>query len=285
MSFSGLFAVGVSGVTAFTSSLEAVSNNIANSQTVGFKRSRTEFSDLVSIDAPDAGGKVGAGVSALNRQLVGEQGSVTRTDSATDMAIAGAGFFVVSESADAAGGSTPLFTRAGDFSPNAAGDLVNGAGLFLQGARAGAGAPPTGALSSLETVNIYGDPPLAAGATPVGALIGVEIDEDGQIVAAYATGEEIVIYRLPLALFANPEGLDETRGTAFLSTTASGAPVLVAPKQGRAGAIESAAVEISTVDIGQEFSTLIETQRAYASNARIISVADELWRTLVETAA
>ncbi|MEX0645276.1 MAG: flagellar hook basal-body protein, partial [Parvularculaceae bacterium] len=154
MSFSGLFAVGVSGVTAFTTSLEAVSNNIANSQTVGFKRARTEFSDLVTVDAPDANGKVGAGVSALNRQLVAEQGSLTRTDNATDLAISGAGFFVVSEEAGAATASTILFTRAGDFSPNEAGDLVNGAGYFLHPSRAsaGGGAPTTADLAALETV-------------------------------------------------------------------------------------------------------------------------------------
>lgn len=285
MSFSGLFAIGVSGVTAFTAGLEAVSNNIANSQTVGFKRARTEFSDLVTIDAPDANGKVGAGVAASNRQLAGEQGALTRTDNATDLAISGAGFFVVSESAGAAGASALLFTRAGDFSPDAAGDLVNGAGYFLQGIRAGGGASSTGSLSSLETVNIYRAPPLAAGAPAVGALVGVEIDDEGRIIASYATGEEIVLYRLPLALFVNPEGLAEARGTAFQSTSTSGAPVLAAPLEGRAGAIESAAVEISTVDIGQEFSILIETQRAYSTNARVISLADELWRTLVETAA
>ncbi len=286
MSFSGLFAVGVSGVTAFTTSLEAVSNNIANSQTVGFKRARTEFSDLVTIDAPDANGKLGAGVSASNRSLVAEQGSLTRTDNATDIAISGAGFFVVSEEANAPGAAF-LFTRMGDFSPTAAGDLANGAGLFLQGVRAGASgaAPIATTLSSLETVNIYRAPPLAAGAPPVGELIGVEIDDEGQLIASYATGEEIVLYRLPVALFGNPEGLAETRGTAYQPTTASGAAILAAPREGRAGAIESAAVEISTVDIGQEFSTLIETQRAYATNARIISVADELWRALVETAA
>jgi flagellar hook protein FlgE len=61
--------------------------------------------------------------------------------------------------------------------------------------------------------------------------------------------------------------------------------VLANPRTGRAGEIEGSALEISTVDIGREFSTLIETQRAYATNARIITTADELWRTLVETAA
>lgn len=283
MSFAGVFSIAVSGVNAFARSLAAVSTNIANSDTTGFKRTRTEFSNLVS--AQTAGAKSSAGgVGALNRTLAGEQGAVARTSVATNVAVAGAGYFVVSRD----GESAPpfLFTRSGDFSANASGLLVNSAGYFLQGyATDEAGSAPVSGLTALQTIDITRAPPLAAGAPAVGELSGIAIDDQGRVMARYATGETIALYQIPLALFANPEALEETRGTAFLGTTAAGALALAAPRSGRAGAIEGEAVEISTVDIGREFSTLIETQRAYATNARVISVADELWRKLTETAA
>lgn len=288
MSLTGLFSIGVSGVTAFTTGLEAVSNNIANSQTVGFKRARTEFADLVTVASSQAEGRAGAGVGAVNRQLIAEQGAVTRTETKTNAAISGAGFFVVSETADGADGIAPyLFTRAGDFAPNAAGDLINGAQYYLQGYPLGADGEAGAAqgLSGLETVNINRAPPLPDGAGDPGALSGVSLTADGRLIASYANGESYALYRIPVALFTNDNGLSEASATAFLNASAAGNVVLVNPGESRSGTLESEAVEISTVDIGREFSTLIETQRAYSSNAKIISVADELWRRLVETAA
>ena len=286
MSLTGLFAIGVSGVTAFTTSLEAVSNNIANSQTVGFKRARADFADLVTASSPQT--SAGAGVAAVNRQLIAEQGAVTRTETKTNAAISGAGFFVVSEAADGAEGIAPyLFTRAGDFAPDAAGALVNGADYYLQGYPLGADGEAGAAqgLTGLETVNINRAPPLPDGAANPGALAGVSLTADGRLIASYANGESYALYRIPVALFTNDEGLDEASATAFLNASAAGSVVLVNPGESRSGTLESEAVELSTVDIGREFSTLIETQRAYSSNAKIISVADELWRRLVETAA
>lgn len=283
MSVTGLFAIGVSGVNAYATSLEATAQNIANSQTVGYKRARADFADLVSASTP----KTGGGVSAENRVLIAEQGALTRTETATNAAISGAGFFVVAEKASGPGAVAPfLFTRAGDFAPNAAGDLVNGAGHYLQGfALDAAGAAPGSSLSALETINIFRLPALPAGAADPGALAGVSLTADGRLIASYENGESYALYRIPVALFTNDNGLGEGPATAFLNATAAGGMVLVNPGAGRAGHFETSAVEISTVDIGREFSTLIETQRAYATNARVLSVADALWRRIVETAA
>lgn len=283
MSFAGVLSIAVSGVNAFAKSLAAVSTNIANSQTAGFKRTRTEFADLVAAEAAQPRGLAG-GVGASNRTLAEEQGALARTNTATNVAVAGAGYFVVAQ--DAAAAPPVLFTRSGDFAPNAEGALANGVGYFLQGYATDAdGSSATSGLAGLQTVNINRPPPLPAGSPAPGALVGVEIDDEGRVMARYETGERIALYRIPLALFPNAEGLAETRGAAFLQTTAAGALSLALPREGRAGAVEGEALEISTVDIGREFSTLIETQRAYATNARVISVADELWRTLTATAA
>lgn len=284
MAFASVFSIAVSGVSAFARSLAAVSANIANTQTVGYKRARTDFASLVTVDAPDAGTRLAGGVGAVTRTLAEEQGAIRRTNAATNVAVAGAGYFVVAESA--AGAPQFLYTRSGDFAPNAAGALVNGAGFFLQGYPVGAtGSATVTGQAGLQTIDVNRAPPLAAGANPVGALAGVEIDSSGRVIARYATGERIALYQIPLALFPNPEGLEEMRGTAFRRTGLAGDLALAAPGAGRAGRIEGEALEISTVDIGREFSTLIETQRAYATNARVISVADGLLETLVRAAA
>lgn len=288
MSFSSLFSIGLSGLSAFGRGLEAVSSNIANSQTHGYKRVRTDFADLIPSDAPSLGqgaGVVGTGVAAVARSLAGEQGAVTRTNTPTNVAISGDGFFVVSEEPAATGATTILFTRAGDFTPDALGNLKNAAGYYLQGVAVGAGGRAgAGSLQGLETVNVARTP-TGADAAALGALTSVAVDADGYVRATYANGETHALSRIPLALFANPEGLEAAERTAFANTTLSGDPRLVAARSGAAGAIEGAALEISTVDIGQEFSTLISTQRAYSTASRVISTADELWRTLVQTAA
>ena len=288
MSFSGLFSIGLSGLSAFSAGLEAVSSNIANSQTTGYKRVTTNFADLIPVDAPSQGQSIGAGaagtgVAAISRQLFGEQGAVARTNTATNIAVSGDGFFVVAEEA-APGGSAPLlFTRAGDFRTDALGNLVNSAGFYLQGTSVGSTAR-VGGFQSLQTVNVNRTP---AGADPaaLGALTGVAIDQDGNVNATYANGETHALFRVPLAQFVNPEGLEEAARTAFRNTTLSGDARLAGARTGNAGAIEGSALEISTVDIGQEFSTLISTQRAYSTASRVISTADELWRTLVQTGA
>lgn len=288
MSFSGLFSIGLSGLSAFSAGLEAVSSNIANSQTAGYKRIRTDFANLIPSDAPSQDAAVGAGVSgtgvaAVSRQLFGEQGAVTRTNAETNIAVSGDGFFVVSASAESGGNGSLLFTRAGDFTVDALGNLVNSSGFYLQGSVSGS-AGRSGSLQSLQTVNVNRTP---AGADPaaLGAVTGIAIDKSGNVNATYANGETHALFRIPLALFVNPEGLEEAERTAFRNTTLSGDPRLSAAQTGSAGAIEGSALEISTVDIGQEFSTLISTQRAYSTASRVISTADQLWRTLVQTAA
>lgn len=397
MTFSGLFAVGLSGVNAYASSLEAVSQNIANAQTTGYKRERVDFSTLVTSLSPD-GGIEGGGVGATARTLFGEQGAITRTNSSTDIAISGDGFFVVSESEDA--GAPVSFTRSGGFSAREDGLLVNEAGYFLRAAPINGDGAAANALASLETVDINQFPTIAAatdqltlsgnlssnaavgsvtaqhfqvfdadgtprtlsltltstgnggfdaisafsdggretvasgtlifdangrldpnastlplsfspnssqtidlnirsltlgpGATQFtnasangaasGALTGVKISSDGRVIAQYSNGLTRDLYQIAIATFTNAEGLEIGSSSTYQLTTAAGALSLDNPQTGRAGAVEGSALEISTVEIAQEFSTLIETQRAYSANTRVISIADELWETLTQTA-
>jgi flagellar hook protein FlgE len=288
MGLGNLFAAATSGVAAYAERLASVAGNIANADTVGYKRTRVDFATVLGAsDASrsDAVGSrsVGLGVIANARSLNAEQGAILRSATTTNVAVAGDGFLVVAR--EATGNGDTLFTRAGDFVANPAGDLVNAAGYFLQGAPTAAdGTAGFGALTALETVNIFRTP-AGIDRAALGPLVGVEIGRDGVMTARYASGDSFAIYKIPLALFQNPGGLSVADRTAMLSTTQSGQALLAAAGDGAAGAIEGAALESSTVDIGSEFSTLIETQRAYATNARVITVADEFWRTAVAAGA
>lgn len=123
---------GVTGLGANSAALSAISDDIANVNTVGFKSNDVQFSDLVTNSG--GGGYPSGGVQAISRQNVSQQGVLQSASSPTSLAISGQGFFVTSQKAGSPSGSnTPVFTRAGAFTPNNQGYLVNAAGLYLQG--------------------------------------------------------------------------------------------------------------------------------------------------------
>ena len=138
----------VSGMLADTSWLSSISQNVSNSNTTGYKNVETEFSALVDEAATAA--EPGMGVTTSLRTLNSLQGSVVSTSTNTDLAVQGAGYFVVS---DASG--TLYLTRNGSFAPDASGNLVNSSGYYLMGAEAGAGGstPSFSSLSDLSKVN------------------------------------------------------------------------------------------------------------------------------------
>ncbi len=133
MSIYGAMMIGVSGLDANSKALSVSSSNIANVNTVGYKSAANAFSTLLA-SAVGSGDVSSAGVTANQAQLVTEQGGITSTNSATDLALSGNGFFVVSAAPTSSGTSpTLLYTRAGSFTPDASGNLQNSAGLYLQG--------------------------------------------------------------------------------------------------------------------------------------------------------
>ncbi|MBZ9732834.1 flagellar hook protein FlgE [Mesorhizobium sp. CA18] len=124
MSLYGMMRTGVSGMNAQANRLSAVADNIANSDTTGYKRSSAEFSSLIM---PGTGGAYNSGgVTTTIRSAVSTQGVMTYTTSVSDLAVNGDGFFVVQDA-----GGTPYLTRAGSFVPDAQGRLVNAAGYQL----------------------------------------------------------------------------------------------------------------------------------------------------------
>ncbi|RZJ00988.1 MAG: flagellar hook protein FlgE [Brevundimonas sp.] len=133
MSINSALLAGVSGLTANASALAAISQNIANVNTVGYKRTAGEFATVVNSQAQGAGYSAG-GVQASARHFTSQNGQLQRTTSSTDLGIAGQGFFVVTEKAEnLTPTDTRLFTRAGAFRVDNHGFLKNTAGLYLQG--------------------------------------------------------------------------------------------------------------------------------------------------------
>ncbi len=114
-----------------------------------------------------------------------------------------------------------------------------------------------------------------------GGFVGVNIAEDGKVTAVFDNGEQLAIYQLPLALFANPNGLDAVTGNAFRQTDRSGDILLQQAATGGSGSVASSALESSTVDLAEEFTKMITTQRAYSAAAKIITTADEMLEELI----
>ncbi|MDR3509604.1 MAG: flagellar hook-basal body complex protein [Caulobacteraceae bacterium] len=132
MSLNSAILAGVSGLSANSSALAAISDDISNSNTVGYKRNSVDFENLVT-QANSTGSYSAGGVSTVNRQYVDQQGATSQTSSATDLAISGQGLFVTTEGPTGIGATTAvLYTRAGSFTADSQGYLKNSAGLYLQ---------------------------------------------------------------------------------------------------------------------------------------------------------
>jgi flagellar hook protein FlgE len=119
---------------------------------------------------------------------------------------------------------------------------------------------------------------------PVGELNGVAIDENGFVVASFTNGETRRLYQLPVATFANPAGLDPRSGNVFGQTDVSGAFNLRLPGRGGAGTVTPSALESANVDLAEEFTKMIVTQRAYSANAKVINTTDQMLDELIRVA-
>jgi flagellar hook protein FlgE len=177
---------GVAGLVANSVALQTISNNIANVNTVGYKQGATDFESLVT-DSGDGTGNAG-GVMATTQQLIEQQGQLTQTSSPLDLAISGNGFFVTTSQATNVTPTDPRsFTRAGSFTVNSQGYLVNSAGLVLQGWLAdpnGKITPNPSSLTSLQSINVS----QVGGAVEPTTSIGINANLDSaQTISAAAT--------------------------------------------------------------------------------------------------
>jgi flagellar hook protein FlgE len=191
MSIYTALRAGVSGLTANSSALAVISDNIANVNTVGYKRSGVDFSALVNAQNSNTTYNAG-GVLPLTRQQISLQGSLEQSRSTTDLAISGDGFFIVSpNNQQLSNGGSVLFTRAGSFTIDADGYMVNAQGLFLQGwpvASDGSVTTSPTSLSAIEAVNISGVGGLAEPTANVGINANLNSDQ-AAFTGTYAAGD------------------------------------------------------------------------------------------------
>ncbi len=176
MSIFGIMRTGVSGMAAQGSKLGAVSDNIANVNTVGYKRASTEFSSLISEGNHSEYNS--GGVETTTRYAISDEGLIMGSTSKTDLAIRGNGFFVVTDA-----GGTPYMTRAGAFVKNGSQELVNSAGFYLMGYPIQNGDPTVVAnsLDGLERINLA-NVAYEANPTVSGTLKGV-LDSNATVIA------------------------------------------------------------------------------------------------------
>lgn len=244
------------GMAAQQLNVEVISNNIANMNTVGFKRQRAEFQDLFYQTLERAGAQssdqgnivptgvqIGGGVKAGSVYRITEQGSFTKTENPYDLAIDGRGFFqVLLPSGDTA------YTRAGNLSLNNEGQLVTEDGYLVQ-----------------PTISI---PPEAT---------SVSISKSGQVQAIRSgQTQPEVAGQIELASFVNEAGLEAIGDNLLKETGASGAAQTGTPGSVGFGSLLQGYTEASNVDSVSEITALIVAQRAYEMNAKIITAADEM---------
>ncbi|MDT0574704.1 flagellar hook basal-body protein [Croceicoccus sp. F390] len=265
------FYTSLSGLKNAQTDLGTIAHNIANAETNGFKKSDTQFADLVaggSMTDPRLVKGIGATVTSITQNF--GLGAIEQTSIATDLAINGDGFFAMR---NAESGNTS-YTRNGNLMLDGAGFLNDGSNNRLQMFATDA----AGVITSPGTTIDALIPPLNGAGEE---MAGVAIGKDGRISATYADGSIEIVGRVALASFVAPTGLRQLGSQKWESTGISGAATLGAPGVGRYGGLLSGALERSNVDLAEEMVSLITAQRNFQANAKAIDTATQLSQTII----
>lgn len=252
-----LYSAG-SGMTAQQMSIDNIANNLANSNTTGFKARRTQFQDLLyqnflqpgaaagSQTIVPSGLQLGLGTRPSANSIVFTQGSFTQTDNPLDMVIQGKGFFQIKRPT----GET-AYTRAGSFQLDKDGNIVDASGNPVE--------PQITIPAQAQSITI----------APDGT---VSYTQPGQT-ASQVAGQ------IQLANFTNAGGLNSVGSGLFTPTDASGDPIVGNPGgQEGLGTLQQGYLESSNVSVVEEFINMITSQRAYEANTKVVKAADEMYQ-------
>jgi flagellar basal-body rod protein FlgG len=233
--------------------LDVISNNLANVNTTGFKKSKIEFQDLLyqNIRSPGAeqgngdqlptGLQIGHGSRAVATSRVFTEGELTQTGEKLDIAIQGDGFFQVTMP-----DGTLAYTRDGSLKTSPSGQITTSDGLPVQN----------------------GFQPIPIGTT------AVNIAANGEVTTTGASGTQT--FQVTLVRFANPAGLQSIGRNLYLETSASGSAESGTPDSNGYGSLQQGYVEMSNVKVVEEMVNMIVAQRAYEVNSKAVQASDEM---------
>ncbi|MGI9859995.1 flagellar hook-basal body complex protein [Moorella naiadis] len=251
---------GVSGLRTHQTRMDVIGDNIANVNTVGFKRSTVTFKDVFyqTLRGGSAGGagtggtnpqQIGLGVTMGSIDVVQTQGAAASTGNGTDLMIQGDGFFQVKDSS-----GKIYYTRAGNFHFDNSGNLVTPDGFIVQG--------------SSGDINIGTD------------ATSYSIDKYGNV---YKNGSTTPINQIQLARFSNPSGLVKVGSNLYIDSASAGTATkdVAGSTNFPNTTIIPSALEMSNVDLAQEFTDMIITERGFQANARTITTSDQMLQELV----
>ncbi len=243
------------GLDAQQTRMSVISNNLANVNTTGFKRDQAIFQDLIYQNRRQVGGQttedsraptgmlIGTGVRVVATEKLHNQGNIIQTGKSLDIAILGRGFFQIQQP-----DGSLAYTRDGTFQMDADGQVVTSQGLLLQ--------PALTIPADTQTISI---------------------GQDGTVTVLSGNNTTPTqIGNIQLADFVNPSGLQPEGNNLFTETASSGAPTTGTPGLTGLGTLENGALETSNVNVVEELVNMIETQRAYEMNSKVISTTDQM---------
>jgi flagellar basal-body rod protein FlgG len=247
-----------SGMIAQQANMDIIANNLANVNTTGFKKMRTDFEDLIyqtlrqagATTGPDnmvpTGVQMGHGTRQVATQHIFTEGNLTSTGNSLDIAIQGDGFFQITQT-----DGTIAYTRDGTFKKDGQGRIVTSDGYFLE-------------------------PQITIPTTATDVTISAE-----GVVSATIPGQTATqnIGQIQIARFVNPAGLDSIGSNLLKETDASGAAVITNPGTDGAGTLVQKYLEMSNVQVVEEMVNMIVGQRAYEINAKAVTTSDEMLST------
>ncbi|MDH6184115.1 flagellar basal-body rod protein FlgG [Polaromonas sp. CG_23.6] len=248
-------SIAKTGLDAQQTQLDVVANNLANVGTAGFKRSRAVFEDLMYQNLRQSGGQtsdqtrmpsglqLGTGVRVVATERIHTQGNSTKTENPKDVLINGNGFFQVLMP-----DGTAAYTRDGSFQTDQNGQLVTASGYPVQPA-----------------------------ITLPQNITSMTIGRDGTVSVVQAgSAASVQVGQIQLATFLNSAGLQSNGENLYVETDASGGANQTSPGQNGAGTLNQGYVESSNVNVVEELVNMIQTQRAYEINSKVVKTSDEM---------
>ncbi len=243
------------GLDAQQTRMAVISNNLANVNTIGYKKSRAILEDLVYQNIRQVGAQttqntelptglqLGTGVRTVATEKLHSQGNMQQTDNSLDIAVSGRGYFqILMPNGDI------NYTRDGSFKLDSTGQIVTAGGMTLE-----------------PNITIPAD------------ASSISIGRDGTVsVIQPGSADSVEVGQVQLADFINPSGLSPIGENLFSESVASGAPATGVPGDAEFGAVLQGSLETSNVNVVEELVNMIETQRAYEMNSKAISTTDEM---------